>query len=54
MKSGVRFNVGGSASFVSSNGLVLNNHHVGSDTLFKLSTPELLNTSNSVRVRNDC
>jgi hypothetical protein len=40
MKSCVRFNVGGSASFVSSNGLVLTNHHVGSDTLFKLSTPE--------------
>lgn len=40
MKSSVRFNVGGSASFVSSNGLVLTNHHVGSDTLAKLSTPE--------------
>ncbi|MFM7738606.1 MAG: S46 family peptidase, partial [Planctomycetota bacterium] len=40
MKSCVRFNVGGSASFISSNGLVLTNHHVGSDTLFKLSTPE--------------
>ncbi|MEE2825018.1 MAG: S46 family peptidase [Planctomycetota bacterium] len=40
MKSSVRFNVGGSASFVSSNGLVLTNHHVGSDTLNKLSTQE--------------
>ncbi len=40
MKSSVRFNVGGSASFVSSNGLVLTNHHVGSDTLYKLSTEE--------------
>ena len=40
MKSCVRFNVGGSASFVSSQGLVLTNHHVGSDTLFKLSTKE--------------
>lgn len=40
MKSCVRFNVGGSASFISSNGLVLTNHHVGSDTLFKLSTEE--------------
>jgi hypothetical protein len=37
MKSCVRFNVGGSASFISSNGLVLTNHHVGSDTLYKLS-----------------
>ena len=40
MKSSVRFNVGGSASFVSSNGLVLTNHHVGSDTLYKLSTKD--------------
>jgi hypothetical protein len=37
MRSSVRFNVGGSASFVSSNGLVLTNHHVASDTLYKLS-----------------
>ena len=40
MLSSVRFNSGGSASFVSSNGLVLTNHHVASDTLQKLSTPE--------------
>lgn len=40
MKSCVRFNVGGSASFISSNGLVLTNHHVGSDTLYKLSTKD--------------
>ncbi len=40
MKSSVRFNVGGSASFISSNGLVLTNHHVGSDTLFKISNKE--------------
>lgn len=38
--SSVRFNVGGSGSFVSSTGLVLTNHHVASDTLFKLSTEE--------------
>lgn len=38
MKSSVRFNVGGSASFISSNGLVLTNHHVASDTLYKLSS----------------
>jgi hypothetical protein len=36
----VRFNSGGSASFVSSQGLVLTNHHVGADTLHKLSTSE--------------
>jgi hypothetical protein len=40
MLSSVRFSTGGSASFVSSNGLVLTNHHVASDTLYKLSTPE--------------
>src|SRR6056297_2074987 len=38
--SSVRFNSGGSGSFVSSDGLVLTNHHVASDTLQKLSTPE--------------
>jgi hypothetical protein len=39
MLSSVRFSSGGSASFVSSNGLVLTNHHVAADTLNKLSTP---------------
>ncbi|TWT51217.1 Peptidase S46 [Rubripirellula amarantea] len=38
--SSVRFNSGGSGSFVSSDGLVLTNHHVASDTLHKLSSPE--------------
>jgi hypothetical protein len=38
MKSSVRFNSGGSGSFVSSTGLVLTNHHVGADTLHKIST----------------
>jgi hypothetical protein len=37
-KSNVRFNSGGSGSFVSPNGLVITNHHVGLDTLQKLST----------------
>lgn len=36
----VRFNNGGSGSFVSADGLVLTNHHVASDALDKLSTPE--------------
>jgi hypothetical protein len=40
MLSSVRFNSGGSGSFISSDGLVLTNHHVASDTLYKLSTPE--------------
>ena len=34
----VRFNSGGSGSFVSPTGLVLTNHHVASETLQKLST----------------
>ncbi|HET6575762.1 MAG TPA: S46 family peptidase, partial [Fimbriiglobus sp.] len=38
--SSVRFNSGGSGSFVSPDGLVLTNHHVGADDLQKLSTPE--------------
>ncbi|HTV55545.1 MAG TPA: S46 family peptidase [Terriglobia bacterium] len=37
--SSVRFNDGGSGSFVSSDGLVLTNHHVALDQLQKLSTP---------------
>lgn len=40
MLSSVRFSSGGSAAFVSSDGLVLTNHHVAADTLNKLSTPE--------------
>jgi Peptidase S46 len=38
--SAVRFNSGGSGSFVSADGLVMTNHHVGADTLQKISTPE--------------
>ena len=37
-KASVRFNSGGSGSFVSANGLVLTNHHVGLDCLAKIST----------------
>jgi hypothetical protein len=39
-RSSVRFNSGGSGSFVSSTGLVLTNHHVGADALQKLSSKE--------------
>lgn len=39
-RSSVRFMSGGSGSFVSENGLIMSNHHVGSDAIQKLSTPE--------------
>ncbi len=40
MKASVRFNSGGSGSFVSSNGLVMTNHHVAANTLAKISNAE--------------
>ena len=36
-RSSVRFSSGGSGAFVSSDGLVLTNHHVGADSIHKLS-----------------
>ena len=39
-KSSVRFNSGGSGEFLSEDGLILSNHHVGADTLQKVSTKE--------------
>ena len=36
----MRFNSGGSGSFLSENGLLISNHHVGADALQKLSTEE--------------
>src|SRR5947208_12190257 len=39
-KASVRFNSGGSGSFVVANGLVITNHHVGADTLQKISSPQ--------------
>lgn len=36
-RASVRFNSGGSGSFVSADGLVMTNHHVGADALQKLS-----------------
>ena len=37
-KASIRFNSGGSGSFVSANGLCITNHHVGLDTLQKISS----------------
>jgi hypothetical protein len=37
-KSSIRFNNGGSGSFVSSDGLILTNHHVGLDCMQKISS----------------
>ena len=37
-KASVRFNSGGSGSFISANGLCITNHHVGLDTLQKISS----------------
>ena len=39
-KASVRFNSGGSGSFVSPNGIVITNHHVGADTLQKMGSAE--------------
>lgn len=39
-KSAVRFNSGGSGSFVSADGLVMTNHHVAADALHKISTAD--------------
>ena len=39
-KSSVRFNSGGSGSFVSEDGLAISNHHVGADALQKVGSAE--------------
>src|SRR6266480_5050891 len=40
MKASIRFNNGGSGGFVSPDGLAITNHHIGSDSLQKLSTKD--------------
>jgi hypothetical protein len=54
-RSSVRFNSGGSGSFVSADGLVMTNHHVGADCLQKISTPKhnYLETGFHARTRKD-
>ncbi len=51
----VRFNNGGSGSFVSAEGLVMTNHHVGADSMHKLSTPQqdLVKTGYHARTRDE-
>src|SRR5258708_10298763 len=39
-KSSLRFNSGGSGSFISPNGLAITNHHVGADTLQKINNEQ--------------
>src|SRR3954470_16482458 len=39
-RASVRFNSGGSGGFVSADGLIVTNHHVGADALQKLSPPD--------------
>ncbi len=54
-KSSVRFNSGGSGSFVSADGLVMTNHHVAADAIQKLSTKEknLLKTGFHAKTREE-
>lgn len=54
-KSAVRFNNGGSGSLVSPDGLVMTNHHVGSQMIAELSTADrdLLTTGFLARQRGD-
>jgi hypothetical protein len=54
-KSAVRFNSGGSGSFVSATGLVMTNHHVGADCLQKLSSSDkdLIKTGFHARTRGE-
>jgi hypothetical protein len=55
LRAAVRLSSGGSGSFVSPDGLVMTNHHVGSDAIQKLSTPEknLLETGFVARGREE-
>lgn len=54
-KSAVRISSGGSGSFVSSDGLVMTNHHIGSEVLSQLSTKsrDLMETGYYARTRGE-
>ncbi|MGD0907014.1 MAG: S46 family peptidase [Candidatus Acidiferrales bacterium] len=52
-KSSVRFNSGGSGSFVSPDGLVMTNHHVGADCLAKISTKDKDYVATGFEARSD-
>jgi hypothetical protein len=52
-KSSVRFNSGGSGSFVSPDGLVMTNHHVGADCLAKISTKNKDYVATGFEARSD-
>ena len=49
-KSSVRFNSGGSGSFVSKTGLVMTNHHVGADDLHPEADPSAAMPKTRARV----
>src|SRR5437899_4574909 len=52
-RASVRFNDGGSGSFVSADGLVLTNHHVALDQLEKISTPQKNYVADGFYAAND-
>ena len=52
-RASVRFNNGGSGSFVSPRGLLFTNHHVGQDCIQKLSTAEHDYMANGFSAAND-
>ncbi len=54
-RASVRFNSGGSGSFVSATGLVMTNHHVGADALQKLGSKEqdLIKTGFRAKTRDE-
>src|SRR2546425_1910347 len=52
-KASVRFNSGGSGSFVSANGLVITNHHLGADALQKASSQHHNDPKNGFYAENN-